>query len=82
MATGAVACMLAVHRLARSWTNMVDQYVALSEFIRDKCIQGGLPAARISVKPNFVWPDPGPGSGSGGFALFVGRLSEEKAYSH
>jgi glycosyltransferase involved in cell wall biosynthesis len=30
------------------------------------------------VKPNFVWPEPGAGSGTGGYALFAGRLSEEK----
>jgi len=30
------------------------------------------------VKANFVDPDPGAGAGDGGFAMFVGRLSEEK----
>ena len=30
------------------------------------------------MKPNFVDPDPGVGTGGGGFALFVGRLAEEK----
>jgi glycosyltransferase involved in cell wall biosynthesis len=30
------------------------------------------------VKPNFVSPDPGEGAGSGGYAIFVGRLSPEK----
>jgi glycosyltransferase involved in cell wall biosynthesis len=76
--TAVVASMLSLHRLARSWTRMVDQYVVLSNFMREKCIEGGLPADRITVKPNFVWPDPGCGSGRGGFALFAGRLSEEK----
>lgn len=41
-------------------------------------IQGGLPAEKIVVKPNFVHPDPGIGSGTGGYALYVGRLSVEK----
>ena len=41
-------------------------------------MQGGFPAERIAVKPNFVHPDPGMGRGTGGYALFVGRLSEEK----
>jgi glycosyltransferase involved in cell wall biosynthesis len=78
MATGAVSAMLTVHRLVGSWRNMVDHYVVLSEFMREKCVANGLPAERISVKPNFVWPDPGPGVGGGGFALFAGRLSREK----
>jgi glycosyltransferase involved in cell wall biosynthesis len=57
---------------------MVDVYVALTEFARNKFIEGGLPARKIVVKPNFVYPDPGPGEGRGGYALFVGRLSPEK----
>jgi glycosyltransferase involved in cell wall biosynthesis len=30
------------------------------------------------VKPNFVHPDPGVGTGDGGYVAFVGRLSPEK----
>jgi len=57
---------------------MVDTYVVLTEFARQKFIQGGLPAEKITVKPHFVRPDPGLGEGRGGYALFVGRLSPEK----
>ncbi|HZI56632.1 MAG TPA: glycosyltransferase family 4 protein, partial [Verrucomicrobiae bacterium] len=32
----------------------------------------------IVVKPNFIHPTPAPGSGGGGYALYVGRLSAEK----
>ena len=77
-ATGAVAAMLVVHRLLRTWERTVDIFIALTEFARQKFIQGGLPADRIVVKPNFVDPDPGPGLHDGGYALFVGRLSPEK----
>jgi glycosyltransferase involved in cell wall biosynthesis len=77
-ATTATATMLSIHRALGTWTHMVDVYIALSEFARQKFIQGGLPADKIVVKPNFVHPDPGIGSGSGGYALFVGRLSVEK----
>jgi glycosyltransferase involved in cell wall biosynthesis len=41
-------------------------------------VAGGLPASRIVVKPHFVYDDPGVGRGEGGFALYVGRLSDEK----
>ena len=58
---------------------MVDVYVALTEFARRKFIEGGFRPGKIIVKPNFVYPDPGPGEGGGGYALFVGRLSFEKA---
>lgn len=77
-ATAAVAAMLAVHRAIGTWRGKVDVYVALSEFARRKFIEGGLPSERIVVKPNFVESDPGPKQGWGDYALFVGRLSEEK----
>jgi glycosyltransferase involved in cell wall biosynthesis len=77
-ASGVVAAMLTTHRALRTWTEMVDVYVALTEFARRKFIEGGLPAGKIVVKPNFVYPDPGPGEGRGGYALFVGRLAPEK----
>jgi glycosyltransferase involved in cell wall biosynthesis len=73
-----VAAMLAGHRLIGTWGRKIDLYIALSEFARDKFIQGGLPAHKIAVKPNFAEPDPGVGSGEGRYALFVGRLSPEK----
>lgn len=73
-----LATMLATHRIMRTYHEQVDLYVALTEFARRKFIEGGLPAAKITVKPNFVDPDPGAGQGDGGYFLFVGRLSEEK----
>ena len=75
--TVAPAAMAAVHRIAGTWRNSVSAYVALSEFSRFKFVESGLPEHKIFVKPNFV-PDGGEGCGSGGFALFVGRLSAEK----
>ncbi|MCA6122028.1 glycosyltransferase [Bradyrhizobium sp. WSM 1704] len=77
-ASSATATMVATHRLLGTWQKAVDVYIALSEFSRGKLLQGGLPADKITVKPNFVYPDPGPGNGNGRFALFVGRLSQEK----
>lgn len=77
-ATTAVAGMLAIHRAAGTWERLVDVYIALSEFARRKFIEGGLPAERIKIKPNFLASDPGMGRGDDGYALFVGRLSEEK----
>lgn len=78
MASATVATMLATHRALRTWQRKVDIYVALTEFGRQKFIQGGLPASKLVVKPNFVYPDPGPGDGPRQFAVFVGRLSPEK----
>jgi glycosyltransferase involved in cell wall biosynthesis len=77
-ATAATAAMLAVHRGMGSWQTKVDVYIALSEFARRKFIEGGLPAERIVVKPNFVAGVLAPKTAPGGYVLFVGRLSEEK----
>lgn len=76
--SGTVAAMLAIHQVLGTWTERVDLYIALSNFAKDKFIAGGLPAARIVVKPNFVHPDPGADRDASGYALFVGRLSPVK----
>jgi glycosyltransferase involved in cell wall biosynthesis len=80
-ASAAVAVMLTVHRTRGTYRNDVDAYIALTEFSRGKFVDAGLPADRIFVKPNFVQPDPGPGSGKGNYAVFVGRLTAEKGIS-
>ena len=77
-ATAAVALMLGAHRATNTWERLVDVYVAHTEFARQKFIEGGLPGERIFVTPHMIWPDPGQGEGRGDYALFVGRLSEEK----
>jgi glycosyltransferase involved in cell wall biosynthesis len=41
-------------------------------------VRSGWDADRIDVIPNFVFPDPGAGDGSGGFALYAGRLAAVK----
>lgn len=78
MATVAVAGMLTVHRALRTWSNMVDRYITLTEFARQKFIEGGIPGSKILVKPNFVESDPNCGTGRGKYAIFVGRLAPEK----
>lgn len=77
-ATATTAMMLIFHRLLGTWMHQVNVFIALSEFARDKFISAGFPAEKVVVKPNFVDPDPGVGTGQGGYALYVGRLSVEK----
>ncbi|PIX97177.1 MAG: transferase [Hydrogenophilales bacterium CG_4_10_14_3_um_filter_63_21] len=76
-ASAVLAGMLALHRELGTYRNKVARYIALNEFCRGKFIEGGLPAERVLVKPNFVdfaAPQPAPRAG----LLFVGRLSIEK----
>jgi glycosyltransferase involved in cell wall biosynthesis len=77
-ASAVLAGMLSFHRLRGTWQRQVDRFIALTEFARDKFVEAGLPAARISVKPNFVSPDLGSADGTGNYAVFVGRLAPEK----
>lgn len=78
IASGTVAAMIAGHRAMGTWQRMVAVYIALTRFSREKLIAGGLPGEHIVVKPNFVEDAARPGRGSGGYALFVGRLTPEK----
>jgi glycosyltransferase involved in cell wall biosynthesis len=80
LATAPVAAMVAVHRALRTWQRAVDVFVAPTEFVRRKFAEGGLDPRRIAVQPNLVEASPEPGDGQGGYALAVGRLSEEKGF--
>jgi len=77
-ASAVVVAMLVMHRSLLTWQRKVDVFVALTDFSKKIFIKAGLPSERIFVKPNFVHPDPGVGSGAGDYVLFVGRLSDEK----
>lgn len=72
---------LAFHRARGTFTKGISAYVALTPFQRQVMIDGGLPAERIRVIPNFLEPDPGVGRGPRSGALYVGRLSGEKGIS-
>ena len=76
--TTVVAAMLVAHRRWQTWSKMVDCYIALSNFAAKKFVEGGLPAHKLTVKPNFVHPAPGVRNDSGTCAVYVGRLSSEK----
>jgi glycosyltransferase involved in cell wall biosynthesis len=77
-ATAATAGMLTIHNNIGTWHRKISAFLALTEFARSKFIEGGLPQDKILVKPNFLQNDPGPGTGDGQFALFLGRLTPEK----
>lgn len=77
--TAVVAAMLSYHRLIGTWRKQVDVYIALSEFARNKFIQGGLPPQKLIVKPNFLPTiNAAQYDGVRSHVLFAGRLSSEK----
>lgn len=77
-ASAGLATFLVTHRTLRTYSRHVDAYIVLGEFARLRFLEGGLPPEKLHHKSNFLLDDPGPGEHGGGFALFVGRLSEEK----
>lgn len=75
-ASGSYASSLGLHRAVGTF-DLVDRFIAVSEFVRAKHIEAGFSADRITVKPNFAWDGPRRRE-SAGYFLFLGRLSEEK----
>ncbi len=75
------ARMVSINRRRGTWRGKVTRFIALTNFAKEKFVQGGLPADKIAVKPNFV-ADPAAKRETGAVrregALFVGRLSAEK----
>jgi glycosyltransferase involved in cell wall biosynthesis len=76
LASAAVASSLTVHRALRTF-DAVERYLAVSEFVRRKHVEGGIQPDRIRVKANFAWPSE-PRLGAGEYFLFLGRLASEK----
>jgi glycosyltransferase involved in cell wall biosynthesis len=77
-ATAGVALMLAFHRVLNTWRASVTRFIALTEFAKNEFVAAGFPSDRFVVKPNFADPDPAERVGTGQYAVFVGRLVENK----
>jgi glycosyltransferase involved in cell wall biosynthesis len=77
-ATLAVAAMVEFHKRTGTWSRKVDRFIALTEWTRRKFVEGGLPAERILVKPNFIAKPPICKNLQRNGALFVGHLDERK----
>lgn len=87
--SAAKALMLTVHDRLGTWERDIDCNIVLTEFARNKFLEGGMPARKMFVKPNFVHPDPLLQGANGkctqfaneDYAVFAGRLSPEKRVS-
>jgi len=77
-ATAAVALMLAFHRALETYQQSVTCFIALTKFAKEEFVAAGFPAEKFVVKPNFYDADPEERTGNGDYALFVGRLMENK----
>ena len=77
-ATAVVAAMITTHKLLGTWHNKISRYIAMSEFMRRKYVEGGWPPKKIIVKPNFFDCGATARTARGDYVLFAGRLSNEK----
>lgn len=78
LATLPVKAMIRFHQRAGTWRRKVGRFIALTEWAKARFVEGGVPAERIAVKPNWVArPVVLPGAHREG-ALFVGRLDMQK----
>jgi glycosyltransferase involved in cell wall biosynthesis len=77
-ASTVVAGMQLTHRLLRIQHRYVSAFFTPTEFSRQIHIEGGFAPEKLFVRSNFLLPDLGLSTLPGQYALFVGRLSEEK----
>jgi glycosyltransferase involved in cell wall biosynthesis len=80
IASAVAAATIGYNRRRNTWADGVDLYVAPTNFVRERLVDGGFPAGRIQVKPHFV-EDPGPRESppsQSRTVLHVGRLSPDK----
>lgn len=78
LSSAAVSAVTGFHRAQKTWVNKVDRFITATEFTRQKYVSAGLPASKITVKPNVYIPNPDFVNPRGEYVLYVGRLSEEK----
>jgi glycosyltransferase involved in cell wall biosynthesis len=77
-ATAGVALMLALHRSLDTWGASVTRFIALTQFAKEKFVAAGFPAEKVVVKPNFTESDPCERVRAGEYAVYIGRLAENK----
>ena len=78
VASVVVASTQLVQSAMRAAGDPVTTYIAPSRFAREKLISGGIPADRLEVRGSFVRAATHREPSLEPFAVFVGRLSEEK----
>lgn len=75
-----IVTMISLNKVLGTWSKRVDRYIALTEFAKSKFIEGGLPADKIVVKPNFltITHKECKEESEPNYILYVGRISAEK----
>ncbi len=79
--SAAAADMTGYHWRRKTWDNIVDCFIVATEFSKARHMRAGIPSDKIAVLPHFA-EEPPRGFGSvenrGSYALYAGRLAQEK----
>ena len=78
LGTFALARMISYHKKYNTWDTQVDKFIALTNFSKSKFIEANFLIDKIEIKSNFVFDMYDPESDKKEYALFIGRISEEK----
>ena len=80
IATLPLAANVALHRALGTWQHGVDAFIALTDFQCRAMVEAGLPGDKVHVKPNYFPGNPTvvPWPLRGSYAVYAGRISEEK----
>jgi glycosyltransferase involved in cell wall biosynthesis len=76
LGSAVLAASVTGHRALGTF-DAVTRFLAVSEFVRTKYVEGGMEPSRVRVKDNFTWPT-SRRTGPGDYFLYLGRLSDEK----
>ncbi len=78
LASAVAASSIGLNRLA-GILDKIDGFVCLTDFLKQKLLEAGIPGRKMFIKPNFMDASQSvPAFGHGKYALFMGRLSREK----
>jgi len=72
------ADMTDYHWRRKTWENVVDRFIVATEFSKSKYVQAGISSEKIMVLPHFVEEPSHHASSKEEYALYAGRLSQEK----
>ncbi|HTJ57475.1 MAG TPA: glycosyltransferase family 4 protein [Devosiaceae bacterium] len=79
-ASAAAAAMVGIHKAVGTWKHAVGRYIAISDYVKQIHVEAGLPAEKISVRPNLVLQYPSTDEGRSEEVVAAGRFVPEKGF--
>ena len=76
--SAALGLVIIFHHLRKTFLKTIDGYIALTEFNKKLFVRAGLPENKIYVKPNFFQDLGNNSKQDENYAIYLGRISEEK----